>query len=350
MKIVIHALHFAEYASRLAVALAKNHEVLVVLDSDNSKAELSSALKARLEKAVKLLIAPKRGAKGLRHLVHIWKIHRAIAEFGPDLIHTQESPTHVSYWSLMRLRSVPLVLTVHDHVWHSGEGGKTKFLSRLWEYYVRRVRYRCDGVIVHGKFIAMEYRQLPEGIGKSVYVVFHGALAAHDLPHAAQPVRVGGDILFFGRIEAYKGLGALIDACDLLAARGASFRLVVAGRGRDLERHRARLAERSWAVLDEAFIAADDVGALFDKARVVALPYVDATQSGVGAIAIGRGCPVVATRVGSLPEVVFHEETGLLVPPGDPAALSDAIFRLLTDDALHASLTRQSLNSRMLLG
>jgi len=50
--------------------------------------------------------------------------------------------------------------------------------------------------------------------------------------------------------------------------------------------------------------------------------------------------PVVTTRLSGIPELVEHERTGLLVPPGDAPALADALARLLTDSALRARLGR----------
>jgi glycosyltransferase involved in cell wall biosynthesis len=54
------------------------------------------------------------------------------------------------------------------------------------------------------------------------------------------------------------------------------------------------------------------------------------------AMAVGK--PVVAARAGGLPEIVEHEVTGLLVPPGDPSACAAAVLRLLADPALRARL------------
>ncbi len=64
---------------------------------------------------------------------------------------------------------------------------------------------------------------------------------------------------------------------------------------------------------------------------MVALPYTEASQSGVVSTAYGFGKPVVVTDVGSIPEIVDDGVTGLIVPPRDPAALAEAIIRLLKD-------------------
>jgi glycosyltransferase involved in cell wall biosynthesis len=61
--------------------------------------------------------------------------------------------------------------------------------------------------------------------------------------------------------------------------------------------------------------------------------------------ALAVGTPVVSTAVGGVPEVVTDGENGLLVPPGDPAALADALARLLDDDALRERLGRAAAPS-----
>jgi glycosyltransferase involved in cell wall biosynthesis len=74
---------------------------------------------------------------------------------------------------------------------------------------------------------------------------------------------------------------------------------------------------------------------------------VEATQSGVVPIAYAHAKPVVATRVGSLPECVDDGRTGLLVPPRDEHALAKALIRLLQDDELRREMGaagRQKLN------
>jgi glycosyltransferase involved in cell wall biosynthesis len=72
------------------------------------------------------------------------------------------------------------------------------------------------------------------------------------------------------------------------------------------------------------------VRAYFSAADAVVLPYLSGTQSGIAQIAFNFDRPVIATNVGGLGEVVKHGATGLVVPPGDPAALADAIRQFYT--------------------
>jgi glycosyltransferase involved in cell wall biosynthesis len=76
------------------------------------------------------------------------------------------------------------------------------------------------------------------------------------------------------------------------------------------------------------------LAALVQQASVVVCPYIDATQSGVVLTSYALGRPVIASAVGGLPEYVRDGQTGLLVAPGDPAALAAAIERVLLEDGL----------------
>jgi glycosyltransferase involved in cell wall biosynthesis len=72
------------------------------------------------------------------------------------------------------------------------------------------------------------------------------------------------------------------------------------------------------------------------------LPYTDATQSGVAAIALANSRPVIASNAGDLPDIVQDGRTGLLVPPCDARSLADAMERLLADEPLRSSLAMEA--------
>src|SRR4029077_13099147 len=82
----------------------------------------------------------------------------------------------------------------------------------------------------------------------------------------------------------------------------------------------------------EGYMPDEEVEALFKAADVAVLPYRSATQSGVTHVAYALGVPVITTDVGGLAETVKPGETGLVVPPEDPAALARAIVRFFAED------------------
>jgi len=106
---------------------------------------------------------------------------------------------------------------------------------------------------------------------------------------------------------------------------------VIAGTGERFDRYRKMLADPDRFEIHNRYIPDSEVARLFEEATIVAVPYIEASQSGVVQLAFAFGKPVVATEVGSLPEAVDHGETGLLVRPGDADALATAIVGLLAD-------------------
>jgi starch synthase len=111
-------------------------------------------------------------------------------------------------------------------------------------------------------------------------------------------------------------------------------RIVIAGDGEDMAPYRALMAHPERFDVRDRWIPDDERDALFAAARVVALPYVEASQSGVVPVAHAHGRAVVASAVGGLPEAVDEDETGLLVPPADPQALAQALARTLSEPGL----------------
>jgi len=182
-----------------------------------------------------------------------------------------------------------------------------------------------------------ELEELDGRVAGQIDVVPHGILGREggdDDISGCEP----GTFLFFGRMQSYKGLRYFLHAGELLQRRGHEFRLLIAGTGSDLERHRKRIASSGWVELIDRYIAADEIPQLFRRATAVVLPYTDATQSGVSAMAFAFARPVVATNVGDVPDVVTDGESGLIVPPRDGRALADAMEKLLVDRRLRDRL------------
>lgn len=337
MKIALLALHFAEYASRLALALSARHEVLLVLRSRNAQNELPEDLRALLHQTLTVRSLDLPGLRDPRLLGIVVAINRILRKFSPDILHVQEvHPAYTGWASLSFRKRLPVILEVHDHVPHSG----WYFSTSNWRFQVVQwFRRRATRLIVHGPRMQADLAALDASVAGRIDVVPHGILGRASIEGDISQFDPG-TFLFFGRIEAYKGLRYLLDAGDILQRRGHHFRLVLAGTGSDLERERERIASCAWVELNDRYIPAAEVPELFRRAMAVVLPYTDASQTGVGAIAFAHARPVIATSVGDLPDLVSDGQSGLLVPPRDAKALADAMEKLLLDRPLRDSLAR----------
>jgi glycosyltransferase involved in cell wall biosynthesis len=179
------------------------------------------------------------------------------------------------------------------------------------------------------------------------------------IPHGFEPgVRDGTPVrsvtdtdpvvLFFGVWSKYKGIEVLLDAFAQVRAELPESRMVLAGApGADIDVDAVLQRAKQIGNVDAppGYVPIEEVASLLDSARVVATPYIRATQSGVAHLAYAFGRPVIASAIGDLPEVVKNEVTGLLVEPGDADGLAAAMLRLLSDPGLAAKLGEAGENS-----
>ena len=332
MKIVLIALHFSEYASRLALGLSANHSVQLHLSAPNAANELSQKLFEHLKSNVDLHLHPQHTRKYM--LVQGARLARTIRQFAPDIIHAQEAAGWTIWSTLVQMypRVAKFVLTVHDPSPHMGSDTK---IRRRSQWANTRLRLKADAVLVHGQHSASDITSLLPKISKRVYTIGHGILG--DLTHITTSGE-NGYFLFFGRIQAYKGLGVLIKAADILSKRHLDFRIKIAGNGPDLEQYRDVILQSDHLDVEDRYIPEEQLSTLFGNAKAVVMPYLEATQSGVAALAVSARKPLIASSVGAIPEVIKHEENGLLVLPDDPTALANAMERILKDIQLQNKL------------
>ena len=188
-------------------------------------------------------------------------------------------------------------------------------LGRRAPWLARRILRRARLTLCASNALADAARELGAG---EVRVIGSGVEVPPTVGEEATPP----EVLYAGRLSAEKGI------LDLLAAVDNGMKLTIAGDG--------PLRERVPGAL--GFVPHDELGPLYDRAAVVAVP---SRREGFGvacAEAMAHGRPVVASAVGGLLDLVVDEETGLLVPPGDVGALREALRRLLADEELRARL------------
>jgi glycosyltransferase involved in cell wall biosynthesis len=160
---------------------------------------------------------------------------------------------------------------------------------------------------------------------------------AHHEPQVVAPY-----ILCVAAHKEAKGVDVLLRAMALLGGRGDDTPLVLAGDGplrTDLEQLTKRLGIED-VVRFAGFQELEALLELLQRCTLVVLPS-RAESFGISILeAMAVGKPVVATRVGGIPEIVTEGETGLLVPPEDEEALCAAMHGLLRDRGLRAKLAQ----------
>lgn len=214
--------------------------------------------------------------------------------------------------------------------------------SRRQVRSARRVFGAMDAVVAHSEHGAARLRDEVGLADDKVRVVPHGAFdyltrlpeeepLPSELAGAAGPV-----ILSFGLLRPYKGIENLLEAFGRL---GGEAELWVVGNPRMDVAPLRELADRAAGRVRfvTRFVADAEIPAIFRRADLLVLPYLDAEHSGVLYTGLAFGKPMVLSAVGGFPEVAA---TGAarLVPPGDTEALAGAIEELARDEAARAEL------------
>jgi len=197
----------------------------------------------------------------------------------------------------------------------------------------------ADAFLVHSESDAARLDTLMPGARRAVhahprYDVFRGAEADRAAARARLGIADGERIaLFFGYVRAYKGLDLAL--AGLARAKLPELKLWVVGEFYEdrapYERQIAELGLGERVILVDRYVPNEAVADYFLAADLVLQPYHSATQSGIAQIAAAFKRPVLATRVGGLPEQIEDGVTGLLVAPGDPAALAAALERFFAE-------------------
>lgn len=266
-----------------------------------------------------------------------WVVSRTALQFirglAPDVVHLDSAPLRLSLlrpaWPVL-----PLVLSEHDPRPHRGESDWRVELGR------RLIYPRVRSFILHSAAGRDEFQRRYRLANQRIAVI---PLGAYDVMRAWRGRAIDSDprtVLFFGRVSAYKGVEVLFAAMERVADRLPGVRLVVAGRpvGGYRIQQLPRLAQGGQVELIEEHVSNERLVELCQRATVVVCPYIDASQSGVVLTTFALGTPVVASRIGGLPEYVTDGDTGLLVPPGDVEALAYAVARVLEDGTLRERL------------
>lgn len=289
---------------------------------------------------------------GPNDLKALWRLYVLIRGWRPHIVHTHTMKAGFLGRIAARLAGVPVVVhTFHGHVFSGYFGRFRSDLFRRLERWLGRLTDRVvavspcvrDELISYGIVSFRKIEVIPLGFDLTPFLVVQrgGFRSEFGL---SEGVRLVGIV---GRLFPIKNHRLFFDAAHLIVRRCGDVRFVVVGDG--VLRSELEAYVRALGISDRVIFT----GWRFDIARIQAdldVLVVSSNNEGtpVSAIeAMASGTPVVATRVGGVPDIIEDGRNGFLVPPGDAEALSEAVLRVLEDREL--ALRMGSLGRQMAL-
>lgn len=328
------------YDRALAAALARGGAEVELLTTEFLHGAVPPAENYRVEdffyrrSAKRGLDAPARlPFKAAEHLPDMLRLRRAL---DADVVHYQWLTVPSLDVHLLPPRR-PRVMTAHYIL--------PPQPSRRQLRSARRVFGAMDAVVAHSEHSAARLRN-EVGIDPArVRVIPHGAFdyltklpQEKPLPTELEGAE-GPVVLSFGLLRPYKGIENLLEAFGRVAGNNPDAELWIVGNPRmDVEPLRRQASATGARVrFVTRFVDDAEIPAIFRRADLVVLPYLDAEHSGVLYTGLAFGKPLLLSAVGGFREVAA---TGAarLVPPGDTAALASTLDELLSDEPARAEL------------
>lgn len=319
MRVLITCDWFLKYAAEQAAALARAGASVLVLCREHAfefggdTAERGATLAEPMRAGVRIVELAGRlwDAHGLTALPGL---RRLVRRFDPEVVHAHDG---ADVRALALLAGRPTVLTLHDPAPHPGQ--PVPPWHKRWLLHGSRDawRRRADVIVVHSEHLR---GSVALADGQRCAILPHG-LRAQDA--ALEPPDVPAVVLF-GRLTPYKGLDVLAAAMPSVWAVRPDVRLTIAGAGDvpfPLTDDRVDVQRR--------YVPEAELGDLLARASLAVLPYTEASQTGVGSVAVGYGVPIVVSRVGGLPDLAL--DPSYVVVPGNSDALAQAIVRHVDD-------------------
>lgn len=327
-----------------ALAVSARHEVAVLHLADPVADAGRARLRIEVEQDGPLLTLRLRRGRGLPvtagNLAALPAALRLLrgSGFVPEVLHAHEVGAGFASAVVSAVTQRPFVVSVHQATFALGEVDRVSGRLARWTFA------RADAVCPPS--VSLRERMQTGGWPGRLRVVPNAIDTARFAPPPMPAVADGSPprIVAVAALDPVKGVEELIEACGLLARRGAAFRLDLVGDGtlRATLEARVRELELTERVTFHGTLPPDAVAAHMHAASFAVVPSRWETFSVVLSEAMACGLPVVATTVGALPERV-DEDSGLLVPPRDPQALADGLATML---ARYATYARTAIAAR----
>jgi glycosyltransferase involved in cell wall biosynthesis len=320
------------YVSQLANALTKQHRVSVCLPGYTDTSYFSHDVSLfKLPIPARLLPALARAFHP--HLTHT--LMHTLSDIKADVVHLVFEHRFPFYYAKLLGHQYPFVVTFHEPAAVPNRGFIANGIVSVLQFLNNTgLAMSADKIIVHSDKLRAAHllARLPVSKIDVVQIGTFNFFKAN-----TTDATESNNLLFFGRIARYKGIEYLIEAAQKAKTSMPDLTVTIAGEG-DLSKYRKMIRGESWFAIINRYIPDDEVAGLFGKAAVLIMPYTDGSQTGLISVAAAFSKPVIVSNVGNFSDMVDDGTTGLIIPPGDVSALSDAIITLLKNPQLRCEM------------
>ncbi|HVF25994.1 MAG TPA: glycosyltransferase family 4 protein [Anaerolineales bacterium] len=304
--------------------------------------------------AGKIYLGIRRAMRGIRLIVEWIRLTRYLIRASPDIIQfgSIEFPFEAIFLNILKRNRLILSQICHEFEL------REKSNNPLTNFSIQLSRWVYDAfsiIFFHAESNQRRFLELFDIPEEKLHIIAHGNEGLFlsgksekiTRVHMQERYGIAEDmpvILFFGNLTPSKGLPDLLKAFSQVHAKKPGARLMIVGRPskfidmHELMRLVSDLRISDATIFDARYIMMEEVAPLMEIATVVIYPYLNSTQSGALQVAYTFGRPVIATKVGGLPEAVEDGKSGLLVSASAPDELAEAILKLIKDPGLAAQM------------
>ena len=259
-----------------------------------------------------------------------------IKAYKPDYVYS----TLIHTWDpflFPRLKFTTRIKTIHDADRHLG--ADSRYIKFMHESQFKDAELFV--ILSKGFTDRLTERGIDE---KNILVLPHAGYTYYNQFGETTPLNKRPTMLFFGRIEKYKGIGLLLEALALIKVEVPNVLVRIAGSG-DITPYQEQLNKLSDNIdLHNVWVKDEEVASYIEDVDFTVLPYIHATQSGVIPLSYAFKKPVLVTNVGCLAEQVVDGVTGRIVRTLEPADLAKAAIDMLKDREQTKLLGEQAFN------
>lgn len=280
---------------------------------------------------IETLIFGREPAATIGYFKYLRSVKKKLAEIRPDLIHVFQA-TGYGHWGAGYNNCQKILTGMGSDIVITGRK------SPLHKWYLNSVLKKYDHFTAPSQYLKEEMNNLFKVTDSKTEVIPFGV----EIPENCVSYKASDTVklVYMKNLKPVYGPDVLIKALAILKDRDISFHLDMFGVGVEKDRIESDINDLGLAgkISFWGFIPHREVAGRYLDYDIMIMPS-RSESFGVAAVeASAVGLPVVASNVGGIPEVVLHEQTGILVPSDDPKSLAEAVMRLASDAELRKKM------------